>query len=223
MCTYIIICDDRKKKMSGYAEEMIVDQEEVTVPRSPSPDPGSPDVPRHLLDRSMEENDSGEGSRNILSPVQNDASAVVTTEVLSGTTPINNFLNLSRGSPSRLSQPLPQGLQVPTYPASNRPEPRHPRLTDHEISVQHRWLSRNLYKIPKVVEQLRNRTNILRREVESQDTQRVALESELEEAKFRIHGLEETVLELQEKIAQFETMFEAISRAAAITPPSPSQ
>ena len=58
---------------------------------------------------------------------------------------------------------------------------------------------------------------------QNQNSLIVTLESEVEEAKFKIHGLEETVLDLQEKITRFEAMFEAISMAATINPSSPSQ
>ena len=80
-----------------------------------------------------------------------------------------------------------------------------------------------IHRAERCITELRERTNILRRKVENQDTQIVNFESEMGEAQFKIHGLEETVLDLQEKIARFEAMFEAISRAATIISSTPSQ
>jgi hypothetical protein len=98
-----------------------------------------------------------------------------------------------------------------------------PALTMEPLHNTVPTLVLRMIRAEKRTEELRDRTNILRTKVEDQENQMVKLESEMEEAEFKIHGLEETVLDLQEKIARFEAMFEAISRAAAINPSSPSQ
>jgi hypothetical protein len=98
-----------------------------------------------------------------------------------------------------------------------------PALTMEPIHNTVPTLVLRMIRAERRTAELRDRTNILRKRVENQDSLIVKLESEVEEDQFKIHGLEETVLDMQEKIARFEAMFEAISRAAAITSLSPSQ
>ena len=98
-----------------------------------------------------------------------------------------------------------------------------PALTREPLHNTVPTLVLRMSRAEKRTAELRVRTNILRTKVEDQESQIVNLESEMEEAQFKIHGLEETVLELQERIARFEAMFEAISKAATINPSSPSQ
>jgi len=160
---------------------------------------------------SHEEETTSQSSLPVPVPILTSSTAITNTP--STALPTFTFPYPTGEGPSSLPRPLPQHLQVSRHLASNR----------RSIEFESPTVAHRMMRAERNITRLRDRTNTLRAKVENQDTLIVNLESEVEEAQLSIAGLEHTVLDLQEKIHQFEMMFDAISKATTITPSSPSQ
>jgi len=204
--------------MSSFIVELAADHEEETISQSPPQiiaPPNSPNFLRHVPDQPMEETNQFEEE---LTNAITTNGQIITMPTFPVSIPFGE-------GPSTLPRPLLQDFLVPRYPSYNSTRFQHPRST--RPALRRRPLLVDPTILPRVsrteegITQLRSRIRILRTRVESQDTQIAALESEMEDANHRLYSLEAMVVDLQETVSRFETIFEGISRATTITSPSP--